>query len=126
MQWEFSDAALRQQWNGGGSHSESKRHRHPMKFTAADNMRAALPSGCYNVNQADHQPFVEDAAGDLSPDGSSDIGYRGFLDNITGNLVNFTTLTTMRLKRGMRTTPYINQINLLQPRNPMVMSRVTR
>jgi pimeloyl-ACP methyl ester carboxylesterase len=52
-------------------------------------MQAAVPSGCYNVNQANHQPFVDNAEGDPSPDGASDLGYRGFLDNITGNLVDF-------------------------------------
>jgi pimeloyl-ACP methyl ester carboxylesterase len=52
-------------------------------------MQTAVSSGCYNVNQSDHPPFVDDAYGDPSPDGSSDLGYRGFLDNITGNIVNF-------------------------------------
>ena len=52
-------------------------------------MQAAVPSGCYNVKQTHHQPFVEDAQGDPSPDESSDLGYRGFLDNVSGNVVNF-------------------------------------
>ena len=52
-------------------------------------MQAAVPSGCYNINQPDHQPFVDHGVGDPNPDGASDLGYRGFLEGISGNLANF-------------------------------------
>jgi hypothetical protein len=52
-------------------------------------MQAAVPSGCYNVSQANHQPFVDKDAEDPTPDAVADLGYRGFLDNVSGNLVNF-------------------------------------
>jgi hypothetical protein len=55
-------------------------------------MQAAVPSCAYNVSQANQQEFVDHAAGDPTPDGASDLGYRGFLSNVSGNLVNFYNL----------------------------------
>jgi hypothetical protein len=52
-------------------------------------MQAAVPSGAYNVNQANFQPFVDKDATDPTPDGASDLGYREFLGGLSGNLVNF-------------------------------------
>ena len=52
-------------------------------------MQAAVPSGCYNANQPSHRPFVDHAVGVPNPDSASDLGYRGFLESISGNLVNF-------------------------------------
>jgi len=52
-------------------------------------MQAAVPSCVYNVGQASHQEFVDHDEGDPTPDGASDLGYRGFLSNVSGNLVNF-------------------------------------
>ena len=52
-------------------------------------MQAAVPSGAYNVSQANFRPFVDKDAADPTPDGIDDLGYRGFLGSISGNLVNF-------------------------------------
>lgn len=52
-------------------------------------MQAAIASGCYDINQPNYGPFVEHAAEHPSPDRSSDLGYRGLLENTVGNLANF-------------------------------------
>ena len=52
-------------------------------------LQAAVPSGAYNVNQANFQAFVDKDANDPTPDGANDLGYRGYFQNIPGNLINF-------------------------------------
>lgn len=52
-------------------------------------MQAAVPAGAYNVGQSNHQAFVDNASNDPSPDGASDLGYRGYLTNVSGSLINF-------------------------------------
>ena len=61
-------------------------------------MQAAVPAGCYDTNASinSYAPFTNT----VTPDWSGDRGYRGYLTNVTGNVVNFFNTNDFALATG--------------------------
>lgn len=54
-------------------------------------MQAAIPAGCYTTNSGvnSYAPFLDAEIAKPTPDSISDLGYRGLLTGVGGNIVNF-------------------------------------
>jgi pimeloyl-ACP methyl ester carboxylesterase len=65
-------------------------------------MQAAVPAGCYDTstNINSYSRFTQYDSSSPTPDLAADMGYRGYLTNVTGNLVNFFNTNDFALATG--------------------------
>jgi hypothetical protein len=70
----------------------------------------AVPTSCFNPNAAGFQSLLDAEAERRTPDGISELGYKGFLQaaasNVTGNLVNYYNEQDYWLQTGTLPPPY--------------------
>jgi hypothetical protein len=65
-------------------------------------MQAAIPSGCYDATDENnrYEDFIDADKVKVTPDASSDFGYRGIMTSISGNFFNFHSENDYALKTG--------------------------